>query len=302
MAYKKALVTGGAGFIGSHVADALLARGVEVLVVDDLSTGNKKNVPAGATFLKKSILHPAFPRAVAKFKPEAVFHLAAQASVPVSVARPAEDAEINVVGTIRVAEAAHAAGARCLVFASTGGALYAAGTPPFAETHAPQPLSPYGIAKRAAEEYLAFFTRHHGLPCASLRYANVYGPRQTSGGEGAVVPSFADAIRAGTPVVVHGTGEQTRDFIHVDDVVAANLAAADQLATGAFHIGTGKETSVNTLLAAVERAVGKKADRRDGPSRAGDVDRSCLDVEKAKRELGWAARVALEEGLMAMFL
>lgn len=297
MTYTKALVTGGAGFIGSHVADALLARGVEVLVVDDLSSGKKKNVPKGAKFLKKSILHPAFAKAVAAFKPDVVFHLAAQASVPDSVARPAENAEANVIGTVRVAEAAQTSGAKCLVFSSTGGALYATGEPPFAEDAPAEPKSPYGIAKKAAEEYLRFFSREYGMPCVILRYANVYGPRQASTGEGAVVPSFADAIQAGTPVSIHGTGEQTRDFVCVDDVVAANLAAADRGTSGVFNIGTGRELSVNALLKSVETAFGKTADVRRTPPRAGDLMRSCLHVEKAKKELGWEPHVALEDGL-----
>ncbi len=297
MTYKKALVTGGAGFIGSHVTDALLARGVEVLVVDDLSSGFKKNVPKGAAFLKKSILHPAFGKAVAKFKPDVVFHLAAAASVPESVARPAENAEANVIGTVRVAEAARAAGAKCLVFSSTGGALYATGEPPFAETAEAEPKSPYGIAKKAAEEYLHFFSREYGMPCVILRYANVYGPRQASNGEGAVVPSFADALAEGRQVSVHGTGEQTRDFVCVDDVVAANLAAADRGTSGVFNIGTGREVSVNALLGALGYAFGKTADVRHAPPRAGDLMRSCLRVEKAKKELGWEPRVSLEDGL-----
>jgi UDP-glucose 4-epimerase len=294
---KKALVTGGAGFIGSHVADALLAKGVEVLVVDDLSTGNKKNVPKGATFLKKSILHPAFGKAVLKFKPDVVFHLAAAASVPESVAQPAENAEANVIGTVRVAEAARAAGAKCFVFSSTGGALYATGEPPFAEDAVAEPKSPYGIAKKAAEEYLRFFSREYGMACVILRYANVYGPRQASKGEGAVLPSFADAITEGRTVAVHGTGEQTRDFICVDDVVAANMAAADRGMSGVFNIGTGRELSVNTLLSALETALGKKGEVVHGSARAGDLMRSCLRVEKAKKELGWEPTISLEEGL-----
>lgn len=297
MTYKKALVTGGAGFIGSHLADALLARGVGVLIVDDLSTGSKKNIPKGATFLKKSIVHPAFGKVVAKFKPDVVFHLAAAASVPESVARPAENAEANIIGTVRVAEAAQASGAKCLVFSSTGGALYATGEPPFAETAEAEPKSPYGIAKKAAEEYLRFFSREYGMACVILRYANVYGPRQVSNGEGAVVPSFADAITEGRTVSIHGTGEQTRDFVCVDDVVAANLAAADRGTSGVFNIGTGRELSVNALLKAVETAFGTSAEVHHTLPRAGDLMRSCLRIEKAKKELGWEPHISLEEGL-----
>ncbi len=298
MTYKKALVTGGAGFIGSHLADALVAQGVDVLVVDDLSTGSRANVPKGARFARQSILAPAFARTVSRFAPEVVFHLAAHASVPESVEDPAFDAQANVIGTIRVAQAALGAGARRLVFSSTGGALYG-GEPPSAEDATTEPPSPYGIAKLAAEHYLRFFSAQRGLPCVSLRYANVYGPRQASGGEGAVVPAFLSRLTQGEPVSLHGSGAQTRDFVYVGDVVEANLRAAQASAVGAFNVGTGRETSVRDLLHAMERVTGKAADVRPAPVRAADILRSALRPDKAAAELGWRAHTSLEEGLRA---
>lgn len=297
MTYKKALVTGGAGFIGSHLVDALLAQGAKVLVVDDLSTGKKKNVAKKAAFKKCSILAPAFAKIVRAFKPDVVFHVAAQASVADSVAHPAENAAANVLGTIRVAEAAVAAKAKRLVFSSTGGALYATGEPPFAESSAAEPKSPYGISKLAAEHYLRYFNAEQGLSCVSLRYANVYGPRQDAGGEGAVVPAFVGRLLAGKPVSMHGTGEQTRDFVHVDDVVAANLRAADASVSGTFNIGSGEAISMNALLQELEQAMDIKAKIKHTPARQGDVMRTFLNTAKAEAELGWEPKVAFKDGL-----
>ncbi len=297
MPFSSALVTGGAGFIGSHLVDALIARGVSVLVVDDLSTGKRDRVHAAAAFVKRSILHPAFSALVAKCKPDVVFHLAAQPSVALSAKDPAGNAEANVIGTIRVAEAAAAAGVKRIVFSSTGGAIYASGEPPFAETDFAEPLSPYGASKLAAEHYLRVLQGLRGFSCVSLRYANVYGPRQAAGGEGAVIPSFVEQLLSGKPIYISGDGEQTRDFVYVDDVVDANLRAAEASVSGTFNIGTGRGLSVNGLLHALEMAAGVSGAREYGPSRPGDIRFSALDMRKAKRELGWEPKISLEQGL-----
>jgi UDP-glucose 4-epimerase len=292
----RALVTGGAGFIGSNVADALAARGDDVLVVDDLSTGRRENV-AGALGLDELDVTDAaaLQRACLDFRPEVVFHLAAQIDVRRSVEDPAGDAHVNVEGTINVLRAARAAGARRVVFSSTGGAIYGeADGMPTSEDAPALPLSPYGQAKLAAEGYCALFARLHGLSTVALRYANVYGPRQDPLGEGGVVAIFCGRRREGAgEATVFGDGRQTRDFTYVGDVVEANLVAADSAATGAYNIGTGVETSV------LELAGQLGLEPVHAPARPGEVRRSSLDPERAARALGWRPRVSLEEGVRA---
>jgi UDP-glucose 4-epimerase len=286
----KALITGGAGFIGSHLVDALLERGDTVAVVDDLSSGRREQVPDRVPLYVTDIADIA--DAMERERPEVVFHLAAQVDVRKSVADPARDARINVAGTASVLEAAQKAGVRRVLFASTGGALYGEGAPlPTPEDAPLEPYSPYGASKAAAETYLGLFTRLYGLSTMALRFGNVYGPRQDPHGEAGVVAIFAGAAAEGRPVTVYGDGTQTRDYIYVSDVVAAAIAAASSDATGAVNVGTGVETSVLQLV----DAIGARPEH--APARTGEVARSCLDVRRAAELLGWQAVVTLEDGL-----
>jgi UDP-glucose 4-epimerase len=293
----RALVTGGAGFVGSNLVDALVSAGHSVTVVDDLSTGRRENidgaVAAGAALHEVDITDaPALAAAFAAGRPEVVFHLAAQVDVRRSVADPGWDARVNVAGTANVLEAARAAGCERVVFASTGGAIYGeAETVPTPEEAPQLPLSPYGAAKAAGETYLNLYGRLYGLRALSLRLANVYGPRQDPLGEGGVVAIFSGAATQGRPVPVYGDGRQTRDFVYVGDVAAAFLAGAEREATGVLNVGTGEETSVLDLVAALG------VEPRFEPQRPGEVRRSCLDPSAAERTLGWRAGVALPEGL-----
>jgi UDP-glucose 4-epimerase len=290
----RAAVTGGAGFIGSHVVDALVARGDEVHVVDNFTTGRRENLNGAATVHEHDIREPLGPL-FDEIRPELVVHLAAQADVGTSVEQPLFDAEVNVVGTVNVLEAARPHDAQ-LVFSSTGGAIYGECERPAQEDDERRPLSPYGTAKLAAEEYLATWNRLHGTGHVALRFANVYGPRQLAKLEGGVVAIFADRLRAGEDVTIFGDGEQTRDYVYVGDVVAAVLAAAGRNG-GIFNVGTETETSVNDLFEACRRVAGVEADATHPPPRPGDVLRSVLDVTRAKRELGWRPQTPLEEGL-----
>jgi UDP-glucose 4-epimerase len=284
----RALVTGGAGFIGSHVVDALCARGDTVTVLDDLSTGRRDNVNAEATLREASITDADAVDAVfAEAQPEAVFHLAAQIDVRRSVADPQADLAINVGGTLNVFEAAR--GAR-LVFASTGGAIYGeTDVVPTPEDAPERPAAPYGQAKLAAEGYLRVLADLHGAPVTCLRFANVYGPRQDPLGEGGVCAIFCGAAVAGRPVTAFGTGEQTRDFVYVGDVVDACLAADGGF--GPFNVGTGVETSVRALADRLGLEVERAAPR------PGEIERSCLDPSRAARELGWTPATDLAAGL-----
>ncbi len=290
----RAVVTGGAGFIGSHLVDALVARGDEVHVLDNLATGSRDVVNAAAAFHEGDIRSDA----AALFedaRPELVFHLAAQADVGTSVERPDYDADINVVGTVRVLEAARACGAQ-LVFSSTGGAIYGECDGPAGEDAPRRPISPYGMAKLCAEEYLAGWNRLHGTGHVALRFANVYGPRQAASLEGGVVAIFLERLAKGDGGSIFGDGGQTRDFVYVGDVVRALLAAAGHDG-GVFNIGTGVETSVNELHAACRRAAGVDPQPQHAPARPGDVLRSVIDPSRAERELGWRAETPLDDGL-----
>jgi UDP-glucose 4-epimerase len=289
----RAVVTGGAGFIGSNLVDALLARGDEVVVVDDLSSGKRENVAEGARFVEVSILDPALADLVAEERPEVCFHLAAQADVPTSVRRPDFDAEVNVVGTIRVLQAAGAD--TSVVFSSTGGAIYGEYDRPAREDDVRNPLSPYGVAKLAAEEYLAAWNRLHGTRHGTLRFGNVFGPRQEAGLEGGVVAIFLNAMAAGEETTIYGDGGQTRDFVHVDDVVAALLLAVGR--GGVFNVGSGVETTVLALHERCRVVTGDDRPPQQAPPREGDLRRSVLDVSLAERELGWRAEVSLDDGL-----
>jgi UDP-glucose 4-epimerase len=300
----RTLVTGGAGFIGSNLVDALLARGDNVAVVDDLSTGRRSNLDGalerGATLHHADVRESATVREiVAGERPAVIFHLAAHIDVRRSVADPALDARVNVEGTINLLEAAREAGVQRLVFASTGGAIYGeSAVVPTPETEPPSPLSPYGQSKYAAEGYCRLAALLHGLSTVSVRYANVYGPRQDPLGEGGVVAIFCGRLRQGERPKIFGDGTQTRDYIYVEDVVDATLAAAGSAAGGSFNVGTGRETSVLELVEALRELAGSNsfAPEHEAP-RLGEVHRSCLDPQLAGKTLGWSPSTSLEEGL-----
>ena len=294
----RAIVTGGAGFIGSHVVEALVARGDEVLVLDDLSSGRRENVSSAAELVAGDIRDDAAVREVfARHRPEACLHFAAQADVRVSVARPDFDCEVNVLGTVRLLEAAREHGAP-IVFASTGGALYGECPEPAPETARRDPLAPYGTSKLAAEEYLATYNRLHDTAHTSLRLGNVYGPRQDPHGEAGVVAIFLGKLASGEAPHVFGDGAQERDYVFVADVVAATLAALERPA-GVFNVGTGTATSVLDLLDTCRRVSGVEADPVFDPPRTGELQRSVLDPSLAERELGFRAQTPLEDGITA---
>jgi UDP-glucose 4-epimerase len=304
----KALVTGGAGFIGSHLVDALVARGDRVAVLDDLSSGSRENLRGalaeGAELIEADVTDAgAAIEAFERHSPEAVFHLAAQIDVRVSVVRPVFDLNVNVAGTINLARAALAGGCPRFVFASTGGAIYGEGDGrelPLSEAAACWPDAPYGLSKLTAERYLDLFDRQHGLPAVSLRLGNVYGPRQDPHGEAGVVALFCGALLDSDAAPrVYGDGLQTRDYIYVDDVVAAMLAAAESDAAGALNIGTGREANVLDLGELLARAYGMAFEPRMEPPREGEVRRIAIDPALAEAKLGWRAATPLEQGLPA---
>jgi UDP-glucose 4-epimerase len=291
----RAIVTGGAGFIGSHAVDALSARGDEVHVLDDLSKGRRERVAARAELHVADIREP--DAVFDEVQPELVVHLAAQADVRASVDRPSHDADVNVLGTVRILEAARRHGAR-VVFASTGGAIYGeCDDGPASETAERRPLSPYGTSKLAGEEYLATWNRLYGTQHVALRFGNVYGPRQEPHGEAGVVAIFMGLLREGGEPTIFGDGGQTRDYVYVGDVVESMLAAAAFAGRGVFNVGTGTETSVNDLYAAIQRAAGVERTPRHGEARLGELQRSVLDISLAERELGWRPRRSLDDGL-----
>ena len=301
----KALVTGGAGFIGSNLVDALIARGDEVVVVDDLSSGRIANlegaIDAGARFVEASVTDTALvPELFAEARPEAVFHLAAQIDVRRSVTDPAYDLGVNVGGTLNLLAAARDSGAERFVFTSTGGAIYGEGLGrelPLTEDADRRPDAPYGQSKYAAEGYCGLWSRLYGLSTASLRLGNVFGPRQDPHGEAGVVAIFCRALLGGETPRVFGDGEQTRDYIFVGDVVSAFLAAASSRAAGAFNVGTGVETSVLELGSEIGAALGVEFDPRLEPARAGEVQQISIDSGRAASELAWRAEVSLSEGV-----
>ncbi len=295
----KVLVTGGAGFIGTHVVDGLLAAGHRVAVVDDLSTGSTRWLAPEATLHVVDLVSPGLAEVVASERPDAVVHLAAQAAVGRSVADPARDLAVNVAGGVNLLVQCRDAGIRRLVYASSGGAAYRDTAPlPTAEDAPLGPRSPYGASKLALELYLGVWQELHGLASVVLRLANVYGPRQNPHGEAGVVAIFCQRLLAGQPPVINGDGEQTRDYVYVEDVAAAvALALAQPAVTGPVNIGTGVETSVNALQRALGRASGVAVAPQYGPARPGEQRRSCLDPSLARRQLGWSAGVPLAEGL-----
>ena len=298
----KALVTGGAGFIGSHVVDALLAEGHSVSVVDDLSRGRRAQVPTGAALHVVDVRDPALHEVLQAERPEIVFHQAAQIDVRRSISEPLLDTGINVSGTVNLLQGCAAAGVRRIVFASSGGAIYGdTSNIPTPEDHTAQPASLYGAAKLCGEVYGGVYSQLYGLEFMALRYANVYGPRQDPHGEAGVVAIFVNKLLAGSPCVINGDGTQTRDYVYVGDVVRANLlaAAAPSSALGAYNVGTGRETDVNELFTLLRDACGSGAEASHGPGKPGEQRRSCLDLGRAQRVLGWAPSVSLDDGLRA---
>jgi UDP-glucose 4-epimerase len=305
----RALVTGGAGFIGSTLVDRLLAEGHSVDVIDDLSTGSLTNLAAARSstdndlsFHRLDIRSPEVVDLVVRRSPEVVFHLAAQADVRASVADPVFDADVNLLGTLRVLEGARKAGAQRVVFAASGGTLY--GEPdvselPLKESLPQHPLSPYGVSKKAALDYLIAYRELHSLEFAALALANVYGPRQDPHGEAGVVAIFAERLLRGQPVTIFGDGEQTRDFVYVDDVVDAFVRAATKGGGLVCNIGTGRETSVNTLFREMVVQAGVDANPAFKPLRAGELARNCLDPSRAGIQLGWSPWTELGVGTAA---
>ena len=292
------LVTGGAGFIGSHIADAFLARGWRVSIIDNLSTGSRANVPAEATFLEADLRDAKTIDLLDDLRPDVVCHQAAQVDVRTSVRDPATDAETNVVASLRLLQKSFDLGVKRFVFASTGGATY--GEPlevPQTEKHPQKPLSPYGCAKLAVEHYLDYFREVHGLPALALRYANVYGPRQNAHGEAGVVAIFAKRMLQDEEVTINGSGEQTRDYVFVRDVVAANVAGVEHELTGAYNVGTGVETSVNELHAMLASAAGSTRAPKHGPAKIGEQMRSVLDGSALRKRANLPEPVSLREGL-----
>ena len=306
----RALVTGGAGFIGSHVSDALIAAGYDVVILDDLSTGRRENVPSAARLENFDVCSAQATALVRDGRFDVICHLAAQIDVRSSVADPVADATRNILGSLNLLEAArHAARPPRVVFSSTGGAVYGDFVaPPSTEDQPKDPESPYGVAKLSVEYYLAYYARVHGLDTVVLRYSNVYGPRQNPEGEAGVVSIFCQRLLSSRPLTVFGTGEQTRDYVFVGDVAAANVAGAmaklpamRRLDDRAFNIGTAIPTSVLQLAASLQRAAGSRLQVEFAPSRPGEQQRSFVAIEKASRALAWAPRLQLEQGLLQTY-
>jgi UDP-glucose 4-epimerase len=294
----KIVVTGGAGFIGSNIVDAYLEEGHEVHILDDFSTGQKSNLNRKAELHEVDITDPRAARVIERIKPDAMSHHAAQMDVRHSVADPTFDARVNIIGFITLLEAAKNAGVKKVIFASSGGAVYGEQDVfPAPEDHVTRPASPYGVSKRAGELYLSYYQQTFGLPYIALRYANVYGPRQSAKGEAGVVAIFLTLLLAGKTPVINGDGGQTRDYVYVGDVVAANVNAVSSSFVGAVNIGTGVETDVISLFQHLRRAVGSEIQAVHGPAKTGEQRRSSLDARRATEVLGWRPRMALADGL-----
>jgi len=292
------VVTGGAGFIGSHIVDAYIKEGHEVHVIDDFSTGQKANLNPRATVHTLDISAPEAAALVREFKPAVLSHHAAQMDVRRSVEDPTFDARTNILGFVNLLEAAKVAGVKKVIFSSSGGAVYGDQEPiPANEEHATLPLSPYGVSKLAGELYLGYYHSAFGLPYVALRYANVYGPRQSSKGEAGVVAIFISRLLAGEPPVINGDGRQTRDYVYVADVVRANLSALATSYVGAVNIGTGIETDVVTICEGLRAGVGSRSAAVHGPAKAGEQRRSCLDISLARKVLDWCPEMDLKTGL-----
>jgi UDP-glucose 4-epimerase len=294
----KILVTGGAGFIGSHVVDAYIGAGHDVIIVDNMSGGKRENINPKARFHQLDILDPETATLIQDEKPDVLNHHAAQMDVRKSVADPAFDARINILGTIGLLDAARKAGVKKVLFVSSGGAAYGEQEQfPAPETHPTWPVSPYGVSKRSGELYCHFFFAEYKLPFVAFRYANVYGPRQDPHGEAGVVAIFSGKMLRGEPVTVNGDGTQTRDYVFVGDVARMSLLALERDATGPVNVGTGIETDVNQLAAALLEAAGSKSEVTHGPTKGGEQRRSVVDVRRAAEVYGWRPEVSLKEGV-----
>jgi UDP-glucose 4-epimerase len=295
---QRILLTGGAGFIGSHLADAFVKAGHEVLIIDDLSSGRRENVPGGARLHVDDIRSPELMEVFADFRPDVLCHHAAQMDVRRSVADPVHDADVNVLGTLKLLELCRRFGTKRVLFASTGGAIYGEqDVHPAPETHPARPVSPYGVAKLSVESYLHFYAVEHGFSAVALRYANVYGPRQNPFGEAGVVAIFAHKLLSGEAPTIYGTGEQTRDFVYVGDVVRANVLALERNLVGSYNVGTGVEASVNTIYGEIRRAARSGLEPMRAPAKPGEQMRSSLDSAKLERETGWKPLTGLSLGL-----
>jgi len=294
------LVTGGAGFIGSHVVDGFLKAGHEVAVVDDLSTGNRANLDSAVKIYQNDIRDASLEDVFKDFKPEVVDHHAAQSNVPASVTDPVYDASVNVLGGLNLLKLSAAHGVRKFIYISSGGAMYGEPDPaslPVNESAPVRPLSPYGASKQALEAWLGVYQRTFGLDYTVLRYANIYGPRQGIREEGAVVAVFATRMAADQSVTIDGTGQQTRDFVYVGDCVTANVAALERGSGRSFNIGTGQETSIREVFDLMAEVAGYTQQPQFGPARKGDVVRIVLDPSLAQTQLGWRADMPLFDGL-----
>ena len=294
----KAIVTGGAGFIGSNLVDALIKEGHQVTIIDDLSTGRKENVNRQAKFHQVDIRSVVVDKIFQEEKPDYLFHLAAQMNVRASVEDPKFDADVNIRGGINLLQCAKKHNVKKVVFACTGGAIYGEQDYfPADEEHSVRPVSPYGVSKLSFEKYLQYFQVEYGLEYVSLRYANVYGPRQSHLGEAGVVAIFYDRLLAGKEAMINGDGKQTRDYVYVDDVVRVNLRAMEYEGSGVFNIGTSVETDVNAIFEMVRQQSGSTQEEKHGPAMPGEQKRSVITFEKAQKNLGWKPEVSLKEGL-----
>ena len=294
----KILVTGGAGFIGSHLVDRLIQEGHEVVVVDNLWTGKRRNLNKEARFYKLDIQSSRLERVFNRERPLLVMHLAAQVDLRRSVQDPIFDAQVNILGTLNLLEQAVKYGTRKVIFASSGGAIYGEQDVfPAPESHPIRPLSPYGISKLNGEQYLAYYQRISGIQHVILRYSNVYGPRQDPEGEAGVVAIFTGKMLAGEQPIINGNGRQTRDFVFVDDVVEANLAVMGKEVQGIYNVGTAEETSINDLFRLLVELTNAGCKELHGPAKKGEQARSVVDISRLRQELGWEPKVPLREGL-----
>lgn len=295
----RVLVTGGAGFIGSHLVDALLAAGHETITIDNLVTGERDNIHPDVHFYEADIRDTDAVNALfARERPEVLIHEAAQLDVRRSVADPGYDADVNIVGTLRLLQAGLENGLQKVLFASSGGAIYGnTAVMPTPETNPTAPISPYGVSKLSIEHYLHYYHEVHGLPYVALRYSNVYGPRQNPHGEAGVISIFAERLLRGEAATIYGDGENTRDYVYVSDVVSANLAALASDKVGAYNVGTGIETTVNTIFRQINTLTEAGAEERHGEAKAGEQRRSCLSTAKARADFGWQPQMGLAEGL-----
>ena len=294
----KLLITGGAGFIASHIADACVAKGHQVIILDDLSSGTMHNVNPKAAFLQADVRDDALADLFGRERFDAVIHHAAQMDVRKSVADPGFDASVNILGSINLLEQSQKSGVKRFIFASTGGAIYGEQDYfPADEEHPVRPLSPYGIAKLSVEKYLFYYAEVHGMQYVSLRYGNVYGPRQNPHGEAGVIAIFAEKMLAGGQPVINGEGLQSRDYVYVGDVVSANIFALGHDRSGIFNVGTGIETDVNTLFRSIRELSGSSCKEEHGPAKKGEQLRSVLDARLLNRTFGWSPETALADGL-----